>query len=94
MRASHRLRRIVRVAFAVDILRSAVGTAVVVGTVLNIINQGARWFDGDGLLLGHFLLNYAVPYAVATYSASRTRLQDIESGVDCRDILDTGNESS
>lgn len=43
--------------------------ALVVGTILNLINQGgALWgsADIDGLRLG---LTYAVPYFVATYGA-------------------------
>ncbi len=43
--------------------------ALVVGTILNLINQGdALWgsADIDGLKLG---LTYAVPYFVATYGA-------------------------
>ncbi len=44
-------------------------TALVIGTILNVINQGdALWGDAgiDGLKLG---LTYAVPYCVATYGA-------------------------
>jgi hypothetical protein len=43
--------------------------ALVVGTILNLINQGdALWGSAnlDGLKLG---LTYAVPYLVATYGA-------------------------
>ena len=43
--------------------------ALVVGTILNLINQGdAIWSDAniDGLKLG---LSYIVPYCVATYGA-------------------------
>ncbi len=89
MYASQHLRKIVRVAFTEDIVRSAVATAAVVGTVLNLINQGARWLDGEGLLFGHVLLNYLVPYSVASYSAARARWQDIESGENCKKLHDT-----
>ena len=53
--------------------------ALVVGTMLNLINRGPRWFHGDELLLGYCLLNYMAPYCVAAYSAVRTRLQDFSS---------------
>ena len=53
--------------------------ALVVGTVLNLINQGPRWFHGDGLLLGYCLLNYMVPYCVAAYGAVRTGLQNLRA---------------
>ena len=53
------------------LVRKALATALVVGTILTIINQG------DALLAGHFTpvllwkipLTYFVPYAVSTYSA-------------------------
>lgn len=61
-----------------DIVSSSVRIALVVGSVLNLINQGGYWLDGHGLLLGHFLLNYVVPYCVANYSAVRTHLQDFQ----------------
>ena len=62
-----------------DIVWSSLRIALVVGTVLNLINQGPRWFRGDGLVLGYCLLNYIVPYCVAAYSAVRTRLQDFSA---------------
>lgn len=71
-----RLRTAARFACAPDIVRSSLRIALVVGTVVNLINQGSHWFAGDGLLLGHLLLNYMVPYCVAAYSAVHTRLQD------------------
>ena len=50
------------------IVRRSLGVALVVGTVLNIINQG------DLLLAGEFNwvkagLTYCVPFCVATYGA-------------------------
>lgn len=68
-----------QVARSNDIARTALLTAVVVGTALNLINQGARWLNGESILVGSLLLNYAIPYFVATFSAARTRLQDTQS---------------
>ena len=79
MLALHRLHIRMRVLCARDIVRSSLRIALVVGTVLNLINQGGHWLHNDGIQLGHFLLNYLVPYSVASYSAVRTRLQDIEA---------------
>jgi len=62
-----------------DIAFSSLRIAVVVGTVLNLINQGGYWLHGEGLHVGHFILNYTVPFFVAAYSAVRTRLKDIGS---------------
>ncbi len=66
-----------RLACMRDIVWSSVRIALVVGTVLNLINQGGYWVSGYGFMLGHFMLNYTVPYCVATYSAVRTRLLDL-----------------
>lgn len=56
------------------IARSALRVALVVGTVLNLINQGGsllHWSDVD---IFHLLLNYLVPYCVASYSAVKNEM--------------------
>lgn len=58
-----------RTAMRRDIVRRSFGVAVVVGTLLNLINQGDRLFDGASVDLFKGLLTYAVPYFVATYGA-------------------------
>ena len=45
--------------------------ALVVGTLLNIINQGDAVFARGQLDVVKCLLTYFVPFAVATYSAYR-----------------------
>jgi len=47
---------------------TALKVAIVVGTILNLINQGdALW--GDGTVSGsHLLMNYLVPYLVSSHS--------------------------
>ncbi len=57
------------------IVVNATKIAAVVGTLLNGINQGAALLDGQGVSVTHLLLNYLVPYSVATYSAVRLSLQ-------------------
>jgi hypothetical protein len=49
--------------------------ALVVGTILNLINQGDVLFAGVQLNLTKLILTYAVPYAVATYGAVSYRLR-------------------
>ena len=49
--------------------------ALVVGTVLNLINQGEILFGGGKLNLIKIFLTYAVPYCVATYRAVSYRLR-------------------
>ncbi|MEN8205635.1 MAG: nitrate/nitrite transporter NrtS [Pseudomonadota bacterium] len=74
-----RLRKIARLLCMRDITRSSLRIALLVGTVLNLINQSGAWLHGDDLQVGHLMLNYFVPYCVASYSAVRTRLQDMEA---------------
>ena len=62
-----------------DIAFSSLRIALVIGTVLNLINQGGYWFHGEDLHVGHLILNYVVPFCVAAYSAIRTRLKDIDA---------------
>jgi len=49
--------------------------AVVVGTVLNLINQGDVLLSGAHLNLTKIVLTFARPYCVATYGAVSYRLQ-------------------
>lgn len=55
---------------------NALRISLVVGTVLNLINQGAAIFSGSGISWGHLLLNYLVPYCVASYSAAKNALSE------------------
>lgn len=45
--------------------------AIVVGTVLNLINQGSALAGRSELSWLHLILNYCVPFCVAYYSAWR-----------------------
>jgi hypothetical protein len=48
--------------------------AVVVGTILNLINQGDALFSGRRLDFTRLALTYIVPYFVSTYGAVPFRL--------------------
>lgn len=65
--------------FHPPVARTAVYTAVVVGTILTLINHGAA------LLHGHWpiwpiVLTYCVPYAVATYGAVMASRVPVSTG--------------
>jgi hypothetical protein len=47
----------------------ALGLALMVGTILNLINQGDALLAGGPVDLAKLLLNYVVPYCVSTYGA-------------------------
>ena len=50
-------------------MRRSLKVAVVVGTLLNLGNQGLALFDPARVDLAKALFTFAVPYAVATYGA-------------------------
>lgn len=53
------------------IVRSALRVSIVVGTILNMINQGGALLSGHDISWFHVMLNYLVPYCVASYSAAK-----------------------
>lgn len=54
--------------------RRSLIVALVVGLVLNLINQGDTLFGEGRLNLAKAILTFAVPYCVATYGAVSYRL--------------------
>ncbi|TXT31862.1 MAG: hypothetical protein FD131_785 [Rhodocyclaceae bacterium] len=58
-----------------SIVQAAIKVAIVVGTILNLINQGGRLLDGLPLSWFHVGLNYLVPYCVSSYSAARNEMR-------------------
>ncbi len=48
--------------------------SMVVGTLLNLINQGGPVLDGAPLSWPHLLLNYLVPFCVSSYSAAKNEI--------------------
>jgi hypothetical protein len=55
--------------------RRSLAAAVVVGTLLNLINQSDALFSGRRLDWLKVVLTYIVPYCVATYGAVAFRLE-------------------
>ncbi|OIO83124.1 MAG: hypothetical protein AUJ88_00075 [Gallionellaceae bacterium CG1_02_56_997] len=65
------------------IVVNALKIGLVVGTVLNLVNQGEAMLQGATIEWWHLLLNYLVPYCVASYSAAKNELELKESN-DCQ----------
>ncbi len=61
--------------FERGIVRRSLVLAVIVGTILNIINQGDALLAGTHLVAWKIALTYCVPYCVATYGAVTARLE-------------------
>jgi len=49
--------------------------ALIVGTILNLINEGDALLRGAALEFTKIILTFAVPYCVATYGAVSYRLR-------------------
>lgn len=60
-----------------NVVHRALKVSLIVGTALNLINQGDVMinFDFSQLNLTKFLLTYAVPYSVTTYTAVSLKLE-------------------
>lgn len=56
---------------------SAFKVSLVVGTALNVINNGPQWLSGDAISAWKIALNYLVPFLVSSYSGARNEAQVI-----------------
>lgn len=45
----------------------AIAVSTIVGSILNLINQGEALFQGDPLNFAKLVLTYVVPFCVPTY---------------------------
>jgi hypothetical protein len=59
-----------------DVMITSLYVGAVVGTLLNLINQGDALLRGSDLNYAKLVLTYVVPYCVATYGAVSVRLRD------------------
>lgn len=69
------LLTLLRTACQRPMVLAAIKVALVVGTVLNLINQGGRVLDGLPPSWFHVALNFLVPYLVSSYSAARNEMR-------------------
>lgn len=60
---------------SVPVLRNAGKVSLVVGSCLNLINQGPTIYHGGAPEWGKLALNYTVPLLVSSYSAAKARAQ-------------------
>ncbi|MBU6296965.1 MAG: nitrate/nitrite transporter NrtS [Alphaproteobacteria bacterium] len=58
-----------RKAFSPPIVARSLLVAVVVGTILNVINQGSEIVAGHSVDFTKLLMTYSVPFCVASYGA-------------------------
>ena len=60
-----------RLMLRTHIVRGAIKVSVVVGTVLNVVNNGEQIWLHHGVSLWSVAMNFVVPYCVSSYSAAR-----------------------
>jgi hypothetical protein len=70
------IARIVRACLADGIPRRSFIVALIVGSILNLINQGDALLGGEPVDWLRLALTYLVPYLVATYGAVSVVLRD------------------
>lgn len=57
------------------IVTSSLRLALVVGMLLNVINQGAVFLSGRDISWSQAILNFEVPFCVASYSAAKIEIE-------------------
>ncbi len=72
--------RLYRCATTDGVPQRSLRVAVIVGTILNLINQGDALFAGGSLDLVKLTLAYLVPYCVSTYGAVAYRMHAARRG--------------
>ncbi|MFT2112619.1 nitrate/nitrite transporter NrtS [Marinomonas sp. 2405UD68-3] len=65
---------LLKVATAKKNLLASFKICLVVGTVLNLINQGPTVFEGGSISWIHLLMNYMVPFCVSSFSAAKNQM--------------------
>ena len=62
-------REAARRTFSGSALRRSLSVAVLVGTALNLINQGPEMLSGNWPVIWKVVLTYVVPFLVASYGS-------------------------
>ncbi|OGB09547.1 MAG: hypothetical protein A3E79_10625 [Burkholderiales bacterium RIFCSPHIGHO2_12_FULL_61_11] len=68
------MNSLLQLACSARIARSAWRVSLAVGTALNLINQGGVFLAGNDIDWFHSLLNYFVPYCVASHCAAKNEM--------------------
>ena len=63
------VRQAARRTFEWSSIRRSLAVAIVVGTALNLINQGPEIFTGNWPVIWKLVLTYLVPFLVASYGS-------------------------
>ena len=77
-----------------EILIDSFKTALFVGMILNLINNGPTFFNGTDISGSSVLLNFTIPFLVATYSACRAAHIASGSTLKKSDAATTGQKNT
>jgi len=69
MKQYRKLREVSRLALSDGVPLRALGVAILIGTILNLINQGDVLLNGGPINWTKLILTYVVPYVVSTHGA-------------------------
>lgn len=69
------MMQLMRIAVSRPVALASLRVALVVGTVLNVINLGPAILAGQPASWFHAGLNYLVPFCVASYSAASAQIR-------------------
>ena len=75
-----RLLKVCQCCVSDGVPRRSIVVALIVGTILNLINQGDALLSNDRVNWAKIILTFAVPYCVATYGAVSYRLSASRRG--------------
>ena len=67
-----------RCAVSDGVPRRSLYVALIVGTLLNFINQGDAFLDAGSINWIKLILTYLVPYAVCTYGSVSSQLRALQ----------------
>jgi hypothetical protein len=87
------VRRIVGYCLEPGVVRRSLIVAVLVGALLNLINQGDALLSGRAIDWAKALLTFTVPYCVATYGAVSYRLRHEHDLARSRHVLHPSESS-
>ncbi len=76
--AAHRRAGLLRLILQPGIARPAMKVSLVVGTLLNVINNGEQLWAGHGVSVWRVALNFVVPFSVSSYSAARNEARRLD----------------
>lgn len=69
IRGNYMSNQAIQLALSKAVVKRSIVVAIVVGTILNLINQGDSIIGGDEVSLFKAALTYMVPFCVSTYGA-------------------------